>query len=125
MKAINRPQRENDPAVRQMKQRIMLNIDKIIEAKAMIATSRIVAFACVAMYTEYGFGRKRIKKFYQTLLKEVSRQHDNMIDTGDDMLYKQLHEMDLDELAQDIQKSCDYYNLVVKTGFFEGVDDDS
>ena len=123
MKALPRPRNENDKSVRQMKKRILINIDRITEAKNAICTTRVIAFACITMYKRYGYGRKRIQQFYEALCEEMDLQHRDMKDTGNDMLYAQLREMGLDKLIDDIEKAYDYYEDSVNNGFFEGADE--
>lgn len=109
MKAIPKPtERLTKDERKQLVSRVWADLSKIHRAKKMTMADRIIVFAVIACRDEYNLGEKRVRRLYDHLNMEMDRQIENMNDTGDAILFDNLHTIGLDDLAKKIVE--DYKN---------------
>lgn len=89
---------------KQITDRVWNDLDKIIRAKKKTMADRLMAFMIIACRDEFGLGEKRIRRLYEHLQKEMDRQAENMADTGDQILFENLHRLGLDDLSRQIME---------------------
>lgn len=126
MKAIMKPVTAFSKAERkQLSDRVWNDLDKILKAKKKTMADRLMAFMIIACRDEYNLGEKRTRRLYEHLQREMDRQAENMTDTGDQILFENLHTLGLDDLSKQIMQ--DYAaEIAAKQGtiFAPEVDDD-
>ena len=78
------------------------------QSKKQTMADRIIAFTVIACRDSFGLGTKRIRRLYEQLQHELDVQLENTNDTGDVILFDNLHRLGLDDLAKKIVE--DYKN---------------
>ena len=89
---------------KQITDRVWNDLDKILKAKKKTMADRLMAFMIIACRDEYSLGERRIRRLYEHLQKEMDRQAENMTDTGDQILFENLHRLGLDDLSKQIMQ---------------------
>ena len=89
---------------KQITDRVWNDLDKILKAKKKTMADRLMAFMIIACRDEYNLGEKRIRRLYEHLQREMDRQCENMTDTGDQILFENLHTLGLDDLSKQIMQ---------------------
>ena len=89
---------------KQITDRVWTDLDKILKAKKKTMADRLMAFMIIACRDEYSLGEKRIRRLYEHLQKEMDRQAENMADTGDQILFENLHTLGLNDLSRQIME---------------------
>ena len=103
MKARMKPtQRLTKDERKQLSDRVWADLASIHKAKKQTMADRIIAFTIIACRDSFGLGSKRIRRLYEQLQHELDVQLENMNDTGDAILFDNLHRLGLDDLARKI-----------------------
>ena len=89
---------------KQITDRVWVDLDKIHKAKKQTMAHRLMAFIIIACRDEFGLGEKRVRRLYERINRELETQADNMADTGDAILFDNLHRLGLDDLARQIME---------------------
>lgn len=110
---------------RQITSRISMGVDTLLDAKKRTMAHRTLAVVTIASCEYFRLGKKRARDFYDKINAEIMAQQENMLDTGDDILFANLRRLGLDDLAREIVE--DYKNELVSakgTIFEQEVPDD-
>ena len=103
MKARMKPtQRLTKDERKQLSDRVWADLASIHKAKKQTMSDRIIAFTIIACRDSFGLGSKRIRRLYEQLQHELDVQLENMNDTGDQILFDNLHRLGLEDLARKI-----------------------
>lgn len=115
MKAMHRPRNVKNPEVHAMIKRLNLAMNDIMRAKTATVTYRSIGLACLTLSTKFGFGKKRMERFYEEFQKEIKAQIANMHDTDDDLFFAQLEHIGLGNIVESIRE-CYYRERLAAEG---------